>query len=299
MSQEQFGRSLILEVGAKKITVESGSLALRVAFRVERDKSSVPNSCEIAVWNLSKDSREAFEKSEDQSCRLQAGYGPKVSQIFFGVTRKVETTRDGPDYITRFSAGDENDKIINALVNRTFAKGTQVYDVLAALVHAVGVGEGNLPLLKRFLTNPIVLGSGASKLDRAYTCIGGAAEELSRFCESCGLEWHVQDGKFTISRIGEASDPGQGPLISPSTGLIGEPKVAALAKKQKGKSPKHPRVIAGQITATALLLPDVVPGMPFRVESVKATGDYVAVQTKHYGDTFSKEWYVEIVGNPL
>src|SRR5690242_9572387 len=114
---QEFGRSLILEVGSKKIEVVAGSIALRVAFRVERDKSSVPNSCELAVWNLNADSRAELEASEDQSARLQVGYQEKLSQIFFGVTRRVETTKDGPDYITRLSVGDENNKVLNATVN--------------------------------------------------------------------------------------------------------------------------------------------------------------------------------------
>lgn len=272
----QFKRSFILEIGSKKIESISGAISLRTAFSVERDKSPEPNNAEVAVWNLSADSRASLEQEQKGvSVRLSVGYGEDPQQIFFGVLRHVRSLKEKSDWITRAGAGDGEDKFQSRKINRTLPAGTPVVDVLKALASALDLGEGNILTLA-----PTFVGQ---KIGKALTLSGPVPEEMQFFCRSVGLEWSIQDGELLVLETGNPVRPTQGPLLSEATGLIGQPRLDA----------------DGKVVATALILPSLVPGIPFQIDSEQISGSFVAEKTKHYGDSMGQEWYVDVLGAPL
>lgn len=280
LKREQFRRSFVLEIGDKKIESLSGATSLRCAFSVERDKTPEPNNAEVAIWNLNKESRQSLEESaEGVTSRLEVGYQDAVQQVFFGILRKVETIREGADWITHASAGDGEDRIITSRVHKSFARDTLIKDVLRELVKSLELGEGNLHTIPA----PAFLKNGG-KLSAPYAVSGPADHELTEFTRSIGLEWSVQDGEVQLTEVGKpATGLIVGPLISPDTGLIGSPRLDTK----------------GKVLGTALILPDLVPGAAFQLQSERITGQFLAEKTRHYGDTDAQEWYVDFKGAPI
>lgn len=277
--RRQFGRTFVVELGDLKLELRPPAPALRVAFNIERDKSEIPNNIELALWNLSRATRARLEQEKELSCRVQAGYGDDPGQLFTGIVTKVESVwdRQTGDWVLRVSAGDGQDKYSTSEVSKAFAKGTPVHTVLKELIAATGLAPGNVSQLK-----DVALASGATELEGPYVAHGSAVFELQVFADSLGLDWSFQDGQFVGAKKGQAYS-GEGPLLKAETGLID----ARLDE-------------FGNVDGSALLLPDLIPGVAFRVEAEKATGDFVCVATTHSGDNYDEsDWTVQFHGIPL
>lgn len=288
-----FIRAYRIVVGTVEIDAREGvgQNSLRVAFNVERDHKRAPNNAEVAVWNLSRGSREALAKLDVVPVRIEAGYADGVGVIFQGDLRSARSRREGPDIITRVSAGDGESKIRTAKVSRTFARGTPVGDVLGQIARSLGVSEGNLSQFKG-----AQLANGSRTLTRAITISGAASDELERWCRSCGLEWSVQSGALQLRETGRPVGTGQGPLLRADSGMIGDTETERATKTEGG-------VVKGQqiVSGVCLMRSDLVPGRSFRVESSVGgfTGDLTCVKTVHDGDSHSDSpWYVSWSGVP-
>lgn len=250
---------------------------LRIRFSVERDKTEIPNNLELAVYNLSPSSRAGVAQQKDFTVKLDVGY-QNPATIFTGVGRGESffDPRTG-DWMTRISAGDGQDKYSNSKVNKSFVKGTPVHKVLQELVSATGLDKGNVGDL-----TDVSLSSGATELERAYVARGPAMFELQQFADSLGLDWSFQDGSFIGAPAGEPFNP-DGPLLTPETGLLW----SGLDE-------------VGNVEGQALMIPDLIPGAGFRVESSKVTGNFICVASQHSGDTHADNDYtVHFHGIPL
>lgn len=274
-SVQQFRRSYRLDVGDKRIESISGSNALRIAFEVCRKTLPEPNAAKVRIWNLSPTSRGEIEERGAVSVRLEVGYQSFLQQIFFGALRKVDTVKDGTDWITECTSGDGEDKISGARLYKSFAKSTPVLSVLETLVQALGIGTGNMTAVASKLAG--------QTLTHGFGVSGTVAEGLTEFTRSYGLVWSIQDGNFTLQEINQAIPGTEGPLITPATGLIGTPKVDSK----------------GVVSGKAFILPALIPGVPFRVESSRVTADCVAIGTIHEGDSAGQNWFVQFRGKGI
>ena len=75
MGTEQFGRRATLELGDIKIEQQPFIRGLHFSFSIQRDKTEMPNSAEVKVWGLSKETRQRLEAQAELTCRISAGYG--------------------------------------------------------------------------------------------------------------------------------------------------------------------------------------------------------------------------------
>ena len=289
-----FQRAYRLTVGSIEIDARTGVdlRSLRIAFAVERDIKRHPNNAEVAIWNLSPSNRLALSKLSEVPVRIEAGYVDDVGTIFQGDLRCARSMRDGtgsPSFITRVSGGDGETKIRTARINRTFASGTPVGTVIRELGQALGVGEGNL---NQF--GGAALANGSKTLTRSLTIRGSVFDELEAVTRSCGLQWSIQDSALQLREAGQPVGDRQGPLLRADTGLVGEVQVEAVATPEPGFTRG-----SSKVTGVCLLRPDLIPGVPFRVESLAFTGNLVCVATVHRGDTHSTDqWIVEWTGRP-
>jgi hypothetical protein len=277
--KRQFGRTFTVELGDIKLEMKPPKPTLRVAFSIERDSTEIPNNIELAIWNLSPETRAKLEQQKELTCRVSAGYGDEPAQLFVGIVSRAESTWDklSGDWMLRVSAGDGQDKYQKSTVAKSWAKGTPVHTVLKDLVALTGLQPGNVSQLK-----DVELASGATELECAYVAHGSAVFELQVFADSLGLDWSFQDGAFVGAKKGQPYS-GEGPLLSAATGLID----AKLDDR-------------GNVEGTALLLPDLIPGTAFRVEAKRFSGDFVCVATNHTGDNFDESnWTVQFHGIPL
>lgn len=286
-----FQRAYKLTVGSIEIDASAGVglSALHMAFAIERDDKRAPNNAEVAVWNLTPSNQAALAKLANVPVRLEAGYVDEVGVIFQGDLRSARSRREGPDVVTRVSGGDGESRIRTARINRTFAAGTPIGTVLRDLGSALGVGEGNL---RQFLGAR--LQNGSQRLSRSLTLRGSVFDELECVTRSCGLSWSVQDSALQLRTRGQPVGDRRGPLLRPDSGLIGEVEVETVAKDEPGFPAGSERVCG-----RCLLRPDLIPGVPFRVESDAYTGNLVCLATVHQGDSHSTDsWCIDWTGKP-
>lgn len=286
-----FQRAYRLTVGSIEIDALAGVglNALHIAFAVERDTKRVPNNAEIAVWNLSRSSRQALAKLANVPVRLEAGYLDDVGVLFQGDLRSARSRREGPDIVTRVSGGDGETKIRTARINRTFAAGTPIGTVLRELGKALGVGAGNL---EQF--SGAQLRNGSKTLSRSLTLRGSVFDELESVTRSCGLGWSIQDSALQIREVGQPVGDRSGPLLRPDTGLVGEVELETVAKEEPGFAAGSVKVCG-----SCLLRHDLIPGVPLRVESEAFTGNLVCTATAANGDSHSTDsWRIDWTGRP-
>jgi hypothetical protein len=214
--------------------------------------------------------------------RIEAGYGDRVGQVFFGVLRKVSSWKEGDGtWRTQISGGDGERSITTAKISRTFPKGTPLTAVVKALVATMSVGEGGLKNTLAALEAGGFL-AGGKTLPKAITMHGDSATNLEQLMRSVGMGWSIQDGAFYAGPVGTATVPGTGPLLTPETGLINVPQIDKF----------------GKVTGKSLLNADMLPGRVFRVESTRVTGNFIVEKTQHKGSSNGGDWFVEWVGLP-
>lgn len=286
-----FFRAYRITVGTIQVDALGGigSTSMRAAFSVERDHKRTANNAEVALWNLSPASREALARLDVVPVLIEAGYVDDVGVIFSGDLRSARSRLEGPDIITRVSAGDGESKLRTARLSKTFARGTPVGDVIGALGRALGVAPGNLNDFRGAR-----LANGSTTLTRALTISGSVSDELERLTRSCGLDWSVQNSALQIRQADLPVGTGEGPLLRADTGLIGEVETERAQETKDGLT-KGQTIVTGR----CLLRSDLVPGRAFRVESLAFTGNLVCRSTVHSGDSHdSGTWHVEFSGTP-
>lgn len=292
-----FTRAYRIVVGDTEVDARAGvgPGSLRIAFCVQRDHKRVPNNAELEVWNFSTATRERLAKLPSVPVRIDAGYvGSDVGTIFLGDLRSARTRREGPDLITRVSAGDGQKAIRTARLSKTFPAGTKLGSVITELGKALGVKPGNLNSFAGAR-----LADGSDALKRSLTIHGAVYDELERLCRSCGLEWSVQDSELQLKAVGEPVGTGtSGPLLRADSGLVGAPEVEQVQEVTKA----DPDLRKGQtvVTGACLLRSDLRPGLPFRVESDAFTGNLVCRTTVHSGNSHGTgpDWVVQWTGTP-
>jgi hypothetical protein len=314
-----FRRSFRVTVGSKAFGSIDAERPLTFSFCVQRDKTITPNNANVLLYNLNADTRAELEELSGGfgqgtgklprhrlsstvrkkprkakagvptapqdfpgvPMRIEVGYGEHMGQIFFGVLRKVSSWKQGTEWLTQISGGDAEQSITTAKISQTFVKGTPITSVVRALVATLGVGKGGLDNTLRALQASGLL-TGGQVLPKALTLHGDSATELEQLMRSCGFEWSIADGNFYAGPSGIPTLPGEGPLLTPDTGLIDTPQIDKN----------------GKVVGRALLNPDLLPGRVFRIESSRVTGNFLCSKTQHKGISTERDWYVEFVGTP-
>lgn len=270
-----FSRSVDVVVGPKRLT------GIDCAFEIEKTIKPEPNTCELKIWNLSEDTRAAFEEISPRKkfqtkgipVRIEAGYVDDRAILWLGDLRNVYSEYDGVDWITTMNAGDGALAYQNSRVNISYGPMTPAETVLRELVRRLGVGEGNLAQaialfrvtgIWKVYPNGVVLS-------------GSAARELTDFCRSAGLEWSIQDGTIQILDRGQALR-GKAIRVSSDTGMVGSPSVDNL----------------GVLSVRTLLIPDVRVGSMLVVDSTRIKGTYRVVKARWTCDTSSTDWFIDM-----
>lgn len=282
----QYQRKVRLKAGGSggSISINPGGVSLheiKIKFSVSKGVSSTQNSAEISIWNLAEKSRNALGKELDD-ITLEAGYlppegGGNVGIIFKGQIRDVEHKRDGPDIITTIYCGDGDKAIRNAVLGKTYPKGTPVKDVVEDLykeLEAEGVtrGEWKFP-------------DDLPDFKRPYTVCGTCKRELDTLSRGRDFYWSLQNETMEII-------PGNGyvggiVLLSPETGLIDTPTITDNGVKAK-----------------ALLNPEIRPNRRVRIESQTLemnaeNGEYRVSECTFAGDNREGDFTVSLTGESV
>lgn len=269
-----WGRVVELQVGTEADPTARALRDLRVAFRVEMDRTATPNRAVIQVHNPAEATVGVLQ-ARDATVRLLAGYdsagGPR--QIFGGepVRNGVAIERRGPDRILTIEALDGGRAVAGSFVSESFAQQTSVGQVLDALAAALGLPRGATVL------------DAEIRWPQGLVLLGPVRDELDRVCGALAADWFVRDGALYVVARGRSTGE-VAPLFAASKGnLIGSPA----------------RKADGSIEVVALLDPAIRPGRPFVVQSEAVSGEYVARDVVFEGDSgFDAAFYVRVTGEP-
>jgi hypothetical protein len=243
---------------------------------VSRSLGSKPNTCEIQVYNLSENQRKAINEYQVQASLL-AGYDGNNTLIFSGDLRDNQSTREGPDIVTKLKTGDGEKKHRTARVNKSFGPGTSIDTVIKACASSLGLGLGNVSQLDR-----AEFQRGGAVFPCGTVLSGKAAKELDGLLRSCGLEYSIQNGAIQILTRGQAL-LGTAISLSYGTGLLERPTVDSK----------------GIVKATCQILPDLFPGRRVYFDLPDLKGFYRVNKADYSGDLRGDDWVIAFEGEPL
>lgn len=253
---------------------------LRVQFKIKKTLKKEPNEGEVNIYNLSPAHRAALQK-KDQPFVLEAGYGTDLQRVFSGTVRFCDSTREGPDWISKIQSGDGETAYRYATVSESFGKGTPVAVVFQKVAQATGL-DVSQAVAK-------VAATTIEQFTKGYAAHGFARTEIDRLLKGRGLEWSIQDGKLQVLSTG-APAGGEILVLDSSTGLVGSPEHGT---PEKGKVPV--------LKVKSLLQPRLAPGGLVRVEaaSVPGGGNFRIETVVHQGDTMGQDYYSDLEVLPL
>jgi hypothetical protein len=293
-ARTQWQRAIVLSIGSIQIDTDT----LDVAFEIERDEKPWPNLARIQVWNLNPAHRAELAASQGVECRLEAGYVEGTGLLFSGRLREATSIADGVDWITTLESGDgeldsEGEPIASKSIRKTWARGTPCLQILKDFIAEMKVDEGNASVTGAAAS----LTTGAA-ISHAFAVDGPILDELTYFMRSVGLTWSIQDGAFQV-RLADAP-ASVGPLITPSTGLVGRVTASTRKVERENQTTKEKELTTWQMAAgTCLLLPELRPGIGFTVDASTVSGAHLCTKVRHVGDTGASSWYTEWEGRML
>ena len=210
----------------------------------------------------------------------------------------MKTIREGPDIITTIASGDGEKKNRNARIDRSYAPGTTIQQVVKDLAEAMGVGLGNLNRIGK-----VEFPKAGATFPTGTTLSGNVSDELTEILRSAGLEYSIQDEQLQILTRDQALKD-EVVILAPDSGLVGTASVGS------------DRILR----CTTLMIPDIFPGRRVRPETESVQGDVSAIQSRgsgrrhlenfsgifrcqkciYTGDTSAGErWTIEIEADPL
>ncbi len=285
MGSRQFGREVAVTIGrpvAGEFFAVEGDITtittMRVAFEVEKNLGSEPNTCTVSLFNLAPDTVASFQ-SKPLRVLLEAGYDGERHRVFAGDLRRATTRGDGVDAETILELGDGERAFTHARVNRSYREGVRSSDVLRELARTMGLEiprnvQGLNALRHEFA-------SGVSLNDRAST-------ELTRLLNRHNLSWSIQDGRLQILGKNETRTE-QAWVVSKDNGMIGSPELGAPDKP--GKQPI--------LTVKMLLRPEITPGGRIEVTSRYINGVFRVERLIHAGDSRGQDWMTTVEGKAI
>lgn len=257
--------------------------ALDVQFSIVKTLKPQPNTCELTVWNLNEDHRQQLQQLNPKvnpatkgiPCKIEAGYKDSVSQIWLGDLRTVETTREGPDFLTKLTSGDGERGWQNGRMHVSYGPQTSIDTVFRGMARALGVSEGNLASVVSKLKI-----AGSATFTAGVTISGSAATHLTELSRSAGLEVSIQDSALQFLDLNKAA-AGTAILLSTETGLLESPTV----------DPK------GVMTAKVSMTPGLQCGSLVTVQSLFVKGTYRVEKITWTGDRAGTDWNCVLQGH--
>ena len=269
-----FGRVVKFRIGSTEYLSEKGD-DLRMSFDVVRTKSRDPNEATLRVWGLNEASRNRLEAEPRQFCEIFAGYSDEtIDRIFSGVLLESSSSV-GVDVITTLTMGDDaKQKAVNVVLSRRFPSGTPHLTVIRELAKALGFSFENIA---QFTSEAKLEGSAV--LSRSWSVQGSVLQALHTFARSLGYQYTIQNRSVVL--IGLRATETRGPLI-------------------KGDECEAPSLDAeGTVKFTCRLKPGLMPGTAFQLDTEAVKGSFIAVSTRHSGDTHAGEFVVECEGDSI
>jgi hypothetical protein len=257
------------------------SHGLRIQATVKRTLKSQPNTLDLTITNLSKESRDAFSKP-NSVVQVDAGHDGVARLLFFGDVRFAQSVYSKTDWTTHVLAGDGARAYARARVNRSYRAGTDVATVLKDCAASLG-----LQVPKDVALDPDLRAQFASGLSLE----GYARDQLTELLAPYGYRWSIQGGKLQVLRDDQVRED-LGFVISDNdtdgrNGMIGVPELS---------TPQETSTKQRTVTAKVLLYPEIAPGATVKVVSRNVHTLTRADQVTHALDTHGADWTTTVEG---
>ena len=287
--RSNFGRRIVLSVGpleewrgreaGKGLEIVSDGTPnnLKVTCSVHKTIMGQPNPSTISIWNLSRDTRGAIREGLTK-VSVSAGWVSTGQPLLFqGSIMSVESSRSGPDIITRIKAIPGYGALARATCSQTFGSGMAIADVVRSVA-------SRLPGVSVY---PDFIEGVEGKLSgKGWSFAGSVRSALNQLASEFGFSWSIQEGIFRA--VGDKAafsgscvelNGGNGGLISVS------PLQAGQGEERQG------------VALRAIYIPGVVPGGSIRLKSgitPQLNGEYRVATANYSLDTFSDEWCMDL-----
>lgn len=286
---QQYLRKVTLKIGNDTEALDLSGLHIK--FMVRNGTVQTLKYADIRVYNLAESTSQKIH-GEFTTVELSAGYEGNSALIFQGEIIQCERGKENATDTFLHLIAQDGDKAYNwAVSNWTLAKGYSPNDVYKQLLQDLsqhGISAGYKPTF-----------SGNASVD-AFPCYGMTREHLRNFAEGQGCAWSIENNKLNFIPIAGVL-PGQVPVLSPASGLIGMPSQTI-----------------GGINVTCLLNPMIRAGCQVQIKdeyistlvlrrplSAAQAGDvvagkgvggyYKAVQVTQEGDTRGNAFYTRMI----
>jgi hypothetical protein len=266
----------------------------RVQFSIRRGDFQMPNTADVRIYNLAANTANRIQK-EFTDIAIQAGYGGNFGLIFRGTIKQVRLGRqDQKDSYVDITAADGDEAYNYSHMALSLAAGpaSTSNNAIQAFLQTMAQGaitEGYVPDLSQ---------NGALR-GRVY--YGLTRDELRDFAEQNDCLWSIQNGALTL--IPQTSYiPGEIPVISPATGLVGVPE-----QTQNGIHIRvllNPYLKIGQVVKLDSTINPYRYGLDIQSQasnalistSIKTNADglYYVMIADYSGDTRGNEWYTDL-----
>jgi hypothetical protein len=255
---------------------------LDIQFDIKRTLKREPNTCEVKIYNLSRENIAKLRSTNNIDIQVNAGFKSDVDPplLFRGASRtEVYAKVDGTETVVSIKARDGG-QMPRTRINRSYDAGVPLRRVLNDLVDAMGIGRGNLD---DFINDPLQT-SGRTDFPEGFVAAGAPYVLFDRTMRATGLRWSLQNGVIQILRRVPTRTI-RGKLLNSQTGLIDYPTVDKN----------------GKVTCNVLIQPGIEPGRIVRVESVFITGDFEVQEANYKGSTTGakSDWKATLILKPI
>lgn len=289
-----FNRDVVVTIGSKRIASRPKSdpeitkPTLRIRFRINKSLGRDPNTAELTLWNLSEESRAAFQEEGNPPVVVEAGYVDETTQVFSGDLFRASNVRNGLDWETTIEVGDGAASYRKSRISESFGPGTSVEDVVNKIVDSMkGLGAGNV--LDKLGEGS--LRGGVDEFSKGRSIVGLSAEKLDEVLSSAGIDYSIQDGMLQALKPNETTGD-DAVQLDAASGLIGSPELGD----------------SGVVKARSLLQGAIAPGRRIEIRAVRAAqgreqvrfeGAIRVEHVTHVGDTWETDWYTNLEGEMI
>jgi len=269
---------------------DGGVVNLKINAKIIKDaKTGEDDFCELEIYNLSEPTRELFN-TQYTNIVVSAGYGDRVGAVFIGNIQSSTHTFEGQDWVTRIVASDGGRALDQALINRTYKKGTTLGDMMQDFQNITGLPELSM------------IGLDVNKvLERGKTINGMFRETMTELGASNEFDWSVQDGSIVAVKTSESRNA-QRIVVSAQTGMIGSPEWintgTSKAKTQAEDGTKLKVVSLCQasikpfdkIFVKSVALRGRISGISISIDPTELVGEFKVLKVTHELDSFDGDF---------
>jgi hypothetical protein len=277
---------------------------LKIKFAVKKSVDQVPNSADIYVYNVSKETALKIFGELSPSVNLntggsvtkgrvllQAGYEGNFGVVFQGNIKQIILGRESAvDTFINIQAGDGDTAYNFAVVNTTLMAGSSQTDQLNAAssqMNKFGTGVGHVGEMPD------------QKLPRGKVLYGNAKNYLRDIAQNTGKTWSIQDEQITFVPVNSYL-PGERVILNSKTGLIGTPQQTNVGLNIKcllnplikvgGLVDINEATVADfKINVSSLGSQNEIPA-PYAQDGV-----YFVLAIDYSGDTRGVDWYCTLI----